>query len=166
MFGSNGIGAGPALWLSSLSGSVTKWENIPYKGAPAIITDVMGGNINYVVMSSFNMDEYAKDGRVVPLMISSDTRLKQYPDVPTFRELGFRGHSDGIYYALYAKKGANQSIIEEVGRAIRDAQKSGAYRDFADKTLIVTPLDLKQSNQYFQNVIKQKRIFYKNLNEQ
>lgn len=166
MFGSNGIGAGPALWLSSLSGSVTKWENIPYKGAPAIITDVMSGNVNYAVMSSFNMDEYARDNRVIPLMISSATRLKQYPEVPTFQELGFRGHPDGIYYAVYAKKGASQAIVEEVNRAIRDAQKSGAYQDFEQKTLIVTALDLKKSNQYFQNAIKQKQLFYKNLRQE
>ena len=158
MFGSVGAGSGPATWLSSLD--VIEWNNVPYKGAPAIITDVMGGSLNYVILSSFNMYDYIRDGIVAPVMISNTTRLSKYPMVPTFKELGFRGHEDKIYFAMYARKTADRKVIEEINRAIVDAQKNDVYRDFEDKSLVITPWDLKQSNQFFQRTIKQKQQFY------
>ena len=160
MFGSVGAGSGPATWLSSLRGPVNEWINVPYKGAPAIITDVMGGNLNYVILSSFNMYDYIQDGVVVPIMISGNTRLGKYASVPTFKEMGFKGHSDNIYFAVYAKKDISPAVAEEINRAISDAQKNGKYQDFEDKSLVITPFDLKQSNQFFQSAIKQKQQSY------
>jgi len=161
MFGSVGAGSGPATWLTSLQGPITEWKNIPYKGAPAAITDVIGGTLNYIVLSSFNMYDYVQDGRVTPIMISSDSRINKYPTVPTFRELGFRGHRDGIYFAVYAKKNTNPQVLREVNQAIYDAQKNGAYQEFEDKSMVITPYTLEQSNQFFQESIKQKQAFYK-----
>jgi len=161
LVGTTGVNGGQALWVKSLTGPIGNWTMVPYKGAPEIITGIMGKSLDYVVLSSFNMYDYIQDGRVVPVTISSSARLKQFPNVPTFKELGFNGHEDGIYFAVYAKKTMDPEVLSIVNQAIQDAQKSGQFKDLEEKTLVITPLDVLQSNRYYQNVIKQKKLFNK-----
>lgn len=161
-FGTVGVNSGPSLWLQSLNltGPVM-FEPVPYKGTPPILVDIKGGNINWAILSSFALNDYINEGAVTPVFVSSDKRIAKHPNVPTFREAGLKGNTDGIYFALYAKKDANPELLNNINRIIVEAQKNGRFKDLEDKSLTITPLDFKASNRYYQEVIKQKEKFYK-----
>lgn len=159
MFGSAGVGSGPAVWLTSLRGPITEYINIPYKGAANLIPDVIGGNLDYLILSSFNMYEYVQSGTFKPVMISSRTRLSKFPEVPTFQELGFRGNEDGIYFAIYARKTASTKVLQTINQAIKEAQQKGDFLDFENKSLVIHPWNLEQSNKFYQSMIKQKQQY-------
>lgn len=161
-FGTVGANSGPSLWLQSLNLTAPAiFEPVPYKGTPPILVDIRGGTINWAILSSFALNDSITDGVVTPVFVSSDKRIAKHPNVPTFREAGFKGHSDGIYFALYAKKDTNPELLNNINRIIVEAQKNGRFKDLEDKSLTITPLDFKGSNRYYQEVIKQKEKFYK-----
>src|SRR3982751_5991409 len=63
-------------------------QHVPYKGASAAVTDLMGGQIESVSTSSSTAGQI-KSGKARALALSSAARLPDYPDVPTFAESGY-----------------------------------------------------------------------------
>jgi len=60
---------------------------VPYKGEPPALQDLIGGQIDAVVVSVGGVNRYP--GKIKPLAVASATRFPSYPDVPTFAELGY-----------------------------------------------------------------------------
>ena len=61
--------------------------HVPYKGEPPALQDLIGGQIDAVVVSVGGVNRYP--GKIKPLAVASATRFPSYPDVPTFAELGY-----------------------------------------------------------------------------
>jgi tripartite-type tricarboxylate transporter receptor subunit TctC len=101
-FGSSGVGASPHLSIELLK--MTAGINIvhvPYKGAAQALADVMGGQIEAStgnlaggLLSAIN------SGRVRALGVTSRTRNKQAPQVPTFDEAGVPGFDVSSWYGI------------------------------------------------------------------
>src|SRR5213082_928419 len=58
--------------------------HVPYKGAAAAVTDLMGGQITAVSTTLSTASGQIKGGRARALALSSAQRLPDYPDIPTF----------------------------------------------------------------------------------
>ena len=63
---------------------------VPYKGQPPALTDLMGGQVNYVMADFAVFIAHLKSGRVEALALASPRRSALLPNVPTFTELGIR----------------------------------------------------------------------------
>ena len=61
--------------------------HVPYKGQPPALQDLIGGQIDAVVVSVGGVNRYP--GKIKPLAVASATRFPSHPDVPTFAELGY-----------------------------------------------------------------------------
>jgi len=79
--------------LSHLTAVVTKqktginYEIVPFKGSGPNIVALMGGNVDVINVEDLTMSQHLDQVR--PLAISSDKRSPAFPNVPTFKELGF-----------------------------------------------------------------------------
>jgi len=65
-----------------------KLAGIPYKGDADSITALLGGHVEIASLAS-TFVPHARAGKLRPLAMIGETRLKLYPDVPTLKELGF-----------------------------------------------------------------------------
>ena len=63
--------------------------HVPFRGGPASMQDLLGGNIESVVIDTATGMPFIVDGRVRALCVLSEARSAQAPQVPTLRELGF-----------------------------------------------------------------------------
>ena len=63
--------------------------HVPFRGGPASMQDLLGGNIESVVIDTATGMPFIADGRVRALCVMSEARSAQAPQVPTLRELGF-----------------------------------------------------------------------------
>ena len=63
--------------------------HVPFRGGPASMQDLLGGNIESVVIDTATGMPFIADGRVRALCVLSEARSAQAPQVPTLRELGF-----------------------------------------------------------------------------
>lgn len=111
-FGSAGIGSAPHLsmeLIKSMTG--VNMVHVPYKGAGAAVTDVLGGQLQALCSSLAGLLPHIKAGRVRPLGVTTSKRNPQLPDVPTIAESGIPGYEVTIWYALYVPAGTPKPII-------------------------------------------------------
>ncbi len=130
-FGSGGIGTnthlGGELFKSMTGVSVM---HVPYKGAGAVLADLMAGQVQILVSTVTTVLPYIQSGKLRPLMVLSDQRSPALPDVPAAREVGLPDMTMDFWVAFAAPKGTPAPIIEKLNREINaglntpEAQKS------------------------------------------
>lgn len=123
-YGSGGVGASAHL-AGELFKSVAKVDiiHIPYKGSGPALTDVMGGQLDF--MFDTGAFPHIKGGKIRALAVAADKRHPQLPEVPTFDELGIKGMVMNAWYGLAAPAGTPPALIAKVNTAVNHALKSG-----------------------------------------
>lgn len=99
-----------------------KLEHIPYKGAAQAITDLIGGHVKLGSMTFTTASSQIRSGNVIPLAVSSAQRLKEFPDLPTFKELGYPDMVATTWFSLSGPKGLPADIVQKVNQAVDKAK--------------------------------------------
>jgi tripartite-type tricarboxylate transporter receptor subunit TctC len=105
--------------------SGTKLVHVPYKSNPLAITDLIGGQIDMMIVDMPTGLPHVQSGRLTGLAVTSTKRLPQAPDLPTMSEAGIRGYEMSYWFAAYlpAKtpapvvKRLNELLVKAVGAA-------------------------------------------------
>jgi tripartite-type tricarboxylate transporter receptor subunit TctC len=118
--GSAGIGSPPHLLDEILRKQTqTKFQTVHYRGAGPIMQDLMGGQIEMSFVNPATAIPQVRAGVIKALGVTSATRMKILPDVPTMAEAGFPGGMEfSLWSALFAPKGTPRGIIDTVNRAV------------------------------------------------
>jgi tripartite-type tricarboxylate transporter receptor subunit TctC len=100
-FGSAGPGTAQhfALELFKLRAKVDALH-VPYKGSGPLLTDLIGGQIQYSFETMTAATPHVKSGRAIAVAQTRAKRVKAYPDVPTMQEQGFAGFETFNWYGL------------------------------------------------------------------
>jgi tripartite-type tricarboxylate transporter receptor subunit TctC len=124
-FGSSGIGTYPHLMAE-----LFKWRagglfvvHIPYRGTGLVITDLIGGQIGYLMDSIVSAQPHIKDGKVRPLAVSGKTRSKSLPNVPTFTEAGVPGLELSNWFGVFAPANTPRVIVDRLNKEINAIAK-------------------------------------------
>jgi tripartite-type tricarboxylate transporter receptor subunit TctC len=95
-------------------------------GGTGPITDVMGGHVNAYIANLAVVLPHARSGALRALAVTSERRVPQLSDVPTFIESGFPGFRVLTWNGLMAPAGTPRDITDriarEVVRAVKDPQ--------------------------------------------
>ena len=102
-------------------------SHIPYKGVAPAVPDLVSGRVGFMMSTPTSVEELMKTGALRALAITSDTRSPKYPDVPTFKELGYPGATFDIWVGLLAPAGLPNAIKAKLAEAMELAR--------ADQTL-------------------------------
>lgn len=123
-YGSGGVGASAHL-AGELFKSLTKTDitHVPYKGSGPALTDVMGGQLDF--MFDTGAFPHVKGGKVRALAIAADKRSPLLPDVPTFGEVGMKGMVMNAWYGVAAPAGTPAAVVTRINVAINQSLKSG-----------------------------------------
>lgn len=92
-------------------------EHIPYRGAAPGVMDVMAGHLRFGSMTWTTAAGQIAAGTVVPLAVTSDRRLPDFPDIPTFAELGYDLVST-TWFSLSGPPGLPKDIVNAVNREV------------------------------------------------
>ncbi len=114
-YGSSGTGSSGHLagvLFDSMTG--TKMVHVPYKGAAAAITDLIGGQIPLYLPTMTSIETHLRNGRVKVLGIATAKRHPTWPDIPTIAEAGYPGYEMNTWYGLVAPAGTPRAIIDRV----------------------------------------------------
>jgi tripartite-type tricarboxylate transporter receptor subunit TctC len=107
-----------------------KLSHIPYKGGGPALTDTLGGQVP-LYFSAFGLAlPQVQAGKLVALGITSATRARRLPDVPTIEEAaGLRGYEMAITYAVWGPAGLKPEVLATLAKALRQVVGSPAFRD-------------------------------------
>jgi tripartite-type tricarboxylate transporter receptor subunit TctC len=92
--------------------------NIPYKGASPAITDLIGGQTDYMFATPQSVAGMIKGGKVRALAVTSQKRLSILPDVPTVAESGYKDFVAMDWKAVVAPAGTPADIVTRLNAEI------------------------------------------------
>jgi tripartite-type tricarboxylate transporter receptor subunit TctC len=93
--------------------------HVPFLGTAPIVTNLAGGQISAGISSAGDLIEHHRGGRIRVVAVSSEQRMKQLPDVPTFIELGYPEAVGTGFYALYLPPKASPAVVQKWNAAVR-----------------------------------------------
>ena len=95
---------------------------VPYKSGPAAMTDLIGGQVNLFTADFAVMLPQVKAGKVRGLAVTSTTRSKAIPELPTVNEaLGLKDYELIAYFAMFAPAGTPPAAIQALNKAANAA---------------------------------------------
>ena len=141
-----GIGAAShlcgMLFMSSIETDVL---TVPYKGTSPAMTDLLGGQVDFMCDQTTNTTSQIKGGKVKVYGVTSKTRVASLPDVPTMDEAGFKGFEVGIWHGFWAPKGTPKPIIDRLNAALNDAlNDADLKKKFADLGTAPEPVERRK----------------------
>jgi tripartite-type tricarboxylate transporter receptor subunit TctC len=104
----------------------TRFALVPYRGLPPEMQDLVAGRIDFFFDGPIQLP-HVRAGEIKAYAVTSDARLAQAPDIPTFGELGLPSVTYSTWLALFAPKNVPKEIIGRLNAAAVEA--------LADETL-------------------------------
>lgn len=118
--------------LKQLSG--TDILHVPYKSNPNAITDLMGGQIDFMITDTSTGVPQVKAGKLKALGVSTTERNPLLPDVPTIAEAGVKGYDMGYWFAAYAPAGTPSAVVTKLHDLLAAGTKSSATKTFFENS--------------------------------
>jgi tripartite-type tricarboxylate transporter receptor subunit TctC len=116
------------------------FSHVQYRGSTPIITDLLGGHIDFAMDSMAAYVPNIKEGTIRALAIAGASRWSGLPDVPTFTEAGVPIDAS-VWYALLAPTGTPPDIIAKVNAAANEALNAKQTKDIFGNLGIVSAGD-------------------------
>jgi tripartite-type tricarboxylate transporter receptor subunit TctC len=104
-----------AEWLAQLAD--IPLQHIPHKGASQAMMDLVAGNVNLGTMTWTTALGQIRAGKVIPLAITSNARVAEYPDLSTFKELGYPDLVATTWFGLSGPAGVPKEIVQKLNEA-------------------------------------------------
>jgi tripartite-type tricarboxylate transporter receptor subunit TctC len=129
-FASTGIGSPPHLAQEMLDASAgVQFLHVPYRGAAPALTDLLGGQVEVVVLDVPVVISQIRAGALLPIGVASDKRDPLLPDVPTFAEQGYPNTDASSWYGLLAPAKTPPAVIAKLNKAVNDALADASVRE-------------------------------------
>ncbi len=106
------------LFFDAIGTTVT---GVPYKGTGPALSDLMGGQFDFMCDQTLNVGPAMKAGKIKGYAVTTKERLAAFPGVPTATEAGLPGFAITVWFGLYAPKGTPQPIIEKLSKGLQQA---------------------------------------------
>jgi tripartite-type tricarboxylate transporter receptor subunit TctC len=106
------------LYLSTLQADVT---TVPYKGTGPAMTDLIGGQVDFMCDQTTNTTQQIKAGAVKAYAVTTKKRVPSLPSLPTLDESGLKGFDVGIWHGLWAPRGTPKASIDKLVAALQAA---------------------------------------------
>lgn len=121
----------------------TTW--VPYPGGGPALTAIAGGHVDAAATNPGNVKPMIDAGKVRVIAVSSEKRLEDFPDVPTYREKGW----DVVRYqwrGIMVRAGTPRPVVDRLASAIQKAQQAPAWKTYLQQ---VSQLDGFQGPEAF-----------------
>jgi tripartite-type tricarboxylate transporter receptor subunit TctC len=118
-YGSVGNGSSGHLGgelLQQLTG--IKMTHVPYKASAALMADILSGVLDIGLEFPSGVKSYIEAGKLVPIAMANDARMKNFPTVPTFAELGYPDMKIAAWSSFVVPAGTPEPIVEKLDAAI------------------------------------------------
>ncbi len=114
-FGSVGIGS--AVHISAekfrLAAGIDA-THVPYRGGAEVITDIIGGRIDFYFCPLATALPLIQSGQVRALVVSTPQRVADLPDVPSPTDIGLKGADSAIWFGVFVPSKTPKEVVEKL----------------------------------------------------
>jgi len=118
--------------FKQLSG--TNILHVPYKSNPQAVTDLLGGQIDFMITDTATGVPQIKGGKLKALGVSTTRRNPLLPEVPTIDEAGVKGYDMGYWFAAYVPAGTPAPVVAHLRELLVAGTKSSTAKSFFEST--------------------------------
>lgn len=166
-YGSAGFGTGGHM-ASEMLKNVTGLDliHIPYKGAGPAMTDALGGHVTTIFTTTGAAKGFIESGQMIGLGVTSDKRIENLAQVPTFLEQGYPEINASITWGIFLPMGISKEIMQKINFAFNYAlQAPESKQRLTDLgftpgggTSLTWSTDVVKSIQRWSTIVKQANI--------
>jgi len=109
--------------------SGTKMVKVPYKGTAPAINDLIGSQVDLMISDVAPVTQFIKAGKLRALAVTSPTRSKFLPNVPTFAEQGYPGVVALTWWGIYLPAKTPVAIQEKYSKDIITIMKDPEIKE-------------------------------------
>ncbi|MBL8309490.1 MAG: tripartite tricarboxylate transporter substrate binding protein [Burkholderiales bacterium] len=151
-------GNGTILHLAAemfLDEANVKAKHIPYKGVGPMVTDLLGGQVDFGVLALPSIQAHLKSGALRAIGTSSKARLAAAPEIATFAEQGLPGYIVEGWFAVIAPRGLPAAEVKRVNAAFTTAFASSEVKEAMGKQgNSITIQSPEQSAEFFKSELE------------
>jgi tripartite-type tricarboxylate transporter receptor subunit TctC len=123
-FGHAGVGSASHLCSMLFASEVqAKVTAVPYRGTGPVMNDLVGKQIDMSCDQATNTTNPILTKQVKGYAVTTKTRLKSLPDLPTADEAGLKGFELGVWHGIFAPRGTPPAIVQKLSAALKTALK-------------------------------------------
>jgi tripartite-type tricarboxylate transporter receptor subunit TctC len=125
-----GIGAASHLCGLMFQSAVgVKLTEVPYQGTGPALTDLVGGQVDFMCDQTTNTSGQITGGEVKAYAVTTPDRVESLPDLPTTAEAGLPDLEVAVWHGLYAPAGTPEEIVQKLSDALKVALADQAVID-------------------------------------
>jgi tripartite-type tricarboxylate transporter receptor subunit TctC len=117
-------GSGTILHLATemfLDEAGVKATHVPYKGVGPMVTDLIGGQVQFGAVALPSVQGHLKGGALKAIGMATSRRVAAAPDIPTFVEQGLPNYVIEAWFAVIGPKGMSAAEVKKVHDAVAAA---------------------------------------------
>ncbi|WP_064574188.1 tripartite tricarboxylate transporter substrate binding protein [Cupriavidus gilardii] len=122
--------------------------HVPYKGSGPAVTDLLGGQVDYMFDSITSAKPHIDAGKLTAIAVTTSKRSAALPNVPTVAEAGLPGYELSPWFAAFVPAGTPPAVVESLNRAMVEALRKPAVQKrlaaIGAEPIGSTPAELKQ----------------------
>ncbi|MBV7483260.1 tripartite tricarboxylate transporter substrate binding protein [Bordetella sp. BOR01] len=138
-FGIQGTGSAFHLalerWATAAGIKVTP---VPYRGGAAVLTDLLGGQIDAMFLATSLGLPYFQDGRLRPLAATSKDRISALPELRTLEELGVAGYDLSVSIGILAQGNTGPAVADALNKACLQAMMTPEAQAWMKQNYVTT----------------------------
>ena len=125
-------GNGTILHLATemfLDEAGVKAKHIPYKGVGPMVTDLVGGQVEFGTVALPSVQGHLKSGTLRAIGMATDKRIPAAPEIPTFVEQGLTKYVVEAWFAVLGPKNMAAADVQRIHRAVVSAFDDAAVKE-------------------------------------
>lgn len=128
--------------------SGVQFTSVPYRGSSPALVDLMSGQVNVMITTMASAGTHVKAGKLRALAVTGNARNPDFPDVPTFAELGVNGMNYEQWFGIMGPANMPRPVVDKLAAAMAEVLRMPDVRErLAGMALEVAapgPAEMKQ----------------------
>jgi tripartite-type tricarboxylate transporter receptor subunit TctC len=137
---------------------------VPMEGAGAMHSNLLGGHVDVILEELGPAYSYIQSGEIDPLLVFTDERLDEFPDIPTTVEYGW-DLTDGIERGLMIHRDTPDEIVEYLEDVLYEAQQTESFQQYKENAFLNFRDGWLNSEGYEQKLIEDMMLYQEILDD-